>query len=122
MIGFEEEPQSERGHPNEDPETRKLDKREFYNLLCHKFYLPPFSSRGVTREYLVKVHKGYCFSVPLLTLKHFEVELSTSMTKKVGIQNNCLLLRKVNILLKSRGQSELGFEDFDPPEEVTLFH
>ena len=120
MIGFEEEPASERGHPNEDPDTQESHKKELFTMLSHRFYLPPFHSRGITRDYLLRVHKERVFRVPMLELKHFEVELTTGMTKRVGIFNNCLLVRKVNLLLASRGAPELGFDEFDPPEEVIL--
>ena len=118
MIGFEAAPQSERGHPNEDPETRSLDKKEFYTLLINKFYLPPYNSRGINRDYLLKVYKQQCYQVMMLELKHFEVELTPSMVKRVGIQNNSLLLQKMNLLLLAHGKPGMGFEDYDPPEEV----
>ena len=118
MIGFEAEPQSEKGHPNEDPETRNLDKKDLYQMVAHKHYMPPYGSRGVNREYLIKVYKGRCLRIPLLALKHFEVELTNAQTRRVGIPNNCLLVRKLNILLRSKGEPELGFDDMEPPEEV----
>jgi len=118
MIGFEAEPLTERGHPNEDPETRHLDKRELYSMLSHKFYLPPINSRGITREYLLRVFHNNCYRVPMLTLKHFEVELTSAMTRRIGLNNNSLLVRKLNILLMMRGLPDLGFDAFDPPEEV----
>ena len=118
MIGFDQEPISERGHISEEPETRHLDKRELYNMLAHRLYLPPLTSRGVTRDYLLKVHREQYFRVPLLELKHFEVELTPAMMKRVGLQNNALLMKKLNALLVSRKQKELGFETFDPPDEV----
>ena len=118
MIGFEAAPQSERGHPNEDPETRRLDKKEFYTLLIHKYYLPPYHSRGINRDYLLKVYKHECYRVKMLELKHFEVELTPSMVKRVGIQNNSLLLQKMNFLLKVFKMPTMGFEEYDPPDEV----
>ena len=57
MIGFDEELAPERGHHSEEPETRHLDKRELYNSLTHRYYLPPYTSKGVTRDYLLKVHR-----------------------------------------------------------------
>ena len=104
--------------PNEDPETRNLDKKDLYQMVAHKHYMPPIGSRGCNRDYLIKVYKGRCYRVPLLALKHFEVELTSAMTRRVGIPNNCLLVRKLNILLRSKGEPELGFDDMEPPEEV----
>lgn len=118
MIGFDQEPKTEKGHPHEDPETRNLDKKELYTMLLHRFYLPPMQGKGVTREYLVKVFRNQVFRVPLLELKHFEVELTTNQTTRIGLANNSLLVRKINALLRSRGQPELGFDEFEAPDEV----
>ena len=85
MIGFQNELIAERCQSQEDAETKNLEKKEIYDMLVHKFYLPPYSSRGVTREYLLKVYNKMCFTVPLLELKHFEVELTPKMTRRVGI-------------------------------------
>lgn len=120
MIGFSEQPITDKGRPNEDPETRDLDKRKLYNLLAIRNFLPPLSTKGVTREYLIKVYKGEVYTVLIFDLKHFEVELSTSMLKRVGIPNNSLLVRKLNGLLASRDLPPLGFDDFEPPDEVRL--
>ena len=119
MIGFEDEPVHEKAHANEDPETKSLDKKDLYSLLSIRYFLPPIASRGVNRDYLIEVFKGTVFRVFTIDLKHFEVELSPMMTKRVGVLNNCFLVRKVNTLLKSRNQPPLGFNELDPPEEVT---
>ena len=121
MIGFEEEPISERGHPGEDSDTKSLDKRALYTMLTKTYYLPPFASRGITREYLLKVHRVQVFRVKSLDLRHFEVELTPEMSRRVGLLNNCFLVRKVNVLLNSRGQHGLGFDEYDPPEEAWLY-
>jgi hypothetical protein len=78
-------------------------------------------ARGVTRDYLLKVHLGQVFRVHLLELRQFEVNLTPEMNKRVGLMNNCFLVRKVNVLLRSRQQPELGFDEFDPPDEVWLY-
>lgn len=122
MIGFDEQPRTERGHHNEGPETKNLDKRDLYLMLQHRNYLPPMTSKGVTRDYLLKVHKLQVFTVPLIELKQFEVALTNQHTKRVGLANNALLIRKINALLKSRGLKELGFDDFDSPDEVGSSH
>jgi hypothetical protein len=118
MIGFQNELNMEKGHPQEEADTRNLEKKEIYEMLVHKYYLPPYSSRGVTREYLLKVHNDKCYKVPLLELKHFEVELTTKMTRRVGIQNNGLLVKKLNLLLNSKHMNPLGFDEYDPPDQV----
>jgi len=118
MIGFCEQPITDRGHPNEDPETRELDKRKLFNMLAQRHFLPPLTTKGITTEYLVKVYRNEVYTVPLLNLKHFEVELTPNMTRRTGIPNNSLLVRKIDGLLVSRGLPTLGFDDFEPPDEV----
>ena len=120
MIGFREKPTVERVNLNEDPETRELNKKKFYNILAGRFFLPPLSTKGITREYLVKVHRNEVFTIPLFDLKHFEVELTVPMMKRVGIPNNSLLVRKLDGLLMSQQLPTLGFDDFEPPDEVEL--
>jgi hypothetical protein len=121
MIGFTEEPGTEKGHPNEDPETRELDKRKLYNMLSQQYFLPPFTTKGITRDYLVRVHRHQVYRVQLFELMHFEVELTTQMKNRVGLPNNSLLVRKLTRLLRSRDLPELGFDDFEPPEENWLY-
>lgn len=122
MIGFHEQPTTDRGHPNEDPETRELDKKKLYNVLAVRHFLPPFSTKGITREYLVKVYRSEVYTIPLLDLKHFEVELTLEMNKRVGIPNNSLLVRKIDGLLRSRRLPPLGFDAYEPPDEVVHAH
>ena len=118
MIGFREKPTAERVNLNEDPETRELNKKKFYNILGSRYFLPPITTKGITREYLVKVHRNEVYTVSLFDLRHFEVELTMPMMKRVGIPNNSLLVRKLDGLLMSQQLPTLGFDDFEPPDEV----
>jgi hypothetical protein len=122
MIGFFNETPRDTGHSSEDPDTQNLDKKHLYDMIAHRYYLPPYQSRGVTREYLLGVHKVTNFRVTNSDLRHFEVDLSPAMTKKVGVQNNGLLVRKLNNLLLTRNLPVLGFEEFEPPEQVVFVH
>ena len=61
MIGFQNELNPERGQITEGLDTRNLEKKELYDMLAHTIYLPPYHSRGVNREYLLRVHKGLCY-------------------------------------------------------------
>ena len=90
-------------------------------MLNKTYCLPPFASRGITRDYLLKVHRGQVFRAKSLDLRHFEVELTPEMNKRVGLLNNCFLVRKVNVLQRSRGEPDLGFDEYDPPEEAWLY-
>ena len=105
---------------DEDLDTKHMDKSELYEEIAENLCLPPFHSRGITREWLLGVRKGNYFSVDHITLKRFEVDLTPKMTKKAGVVNSGLLVRKLNILLRSRGENELGFDEFDPTDQVVL--
>lgn len=118
MIGFQQALQAEKTMQAEQPETINLDKKELFDLLAHKYFLPPYQSRGVTRDYLLGVYRGEYFRVGLVELKHFEVDLTAAMIKRVGVLNNALLVKKLNLLQESRGQPQLGFDIFEPPDQV----
>ena len=122
MIGFGEEPISDRKHDNEPLETKKLGKKEFYDMVALKYYIPPYKSRGICRGYLLKVFKNEVYRVGNMELKSFEVHLEPAMNKRIGLQNNCFLVKKINQLLKSRNQNVLGFNEYDPPEVVHSSH
>ena len=120
MIGFEEELGQEQSRADEGPDTKNLEKKTLYENNNTLFSLPPYISRGITREYLLKVHKGLVFRVSHSELRHFEVDLTPSQVKKHGVINNGLLVKKLNILLESRGQPTLGFSHFEPPDQVSF--
>ena len=103
---------------DEDSSTKHIDKSELYESLVQNYYLPPLHSRGITRDYLLSVHKCQVYRVGHTTLKQFEVDLTVKMSKKVGVINSGLLVRKLNILLSSRDDNELGFDEYDPPDQV----
>jgi hypothetical protein len=121
MIGLFKTMDSElsQAKTDEDPETRNLDKSQLYEMVTEKNFLPPLHSRGITRDYLLSVYKDEVYKVGLQTLKQFEVNLNQRQTKKVGIVNSALLMRKLNLLLKSRRENDLGFDEYDPPDQVT---
>lgn len=90
-------------------------------MLSQQFFLPTFTTKGITRDYLIRVYRNQVYRVPLFELMHFEVELTTAMKTRIGLPNNSLLVRKLNMLLRSRNQAELGFDDYEPPEENWLY-
>lgn len=103
---------------DEDSSTKHMDKSELYEALVQDYCLPPLHSRGITRDYLLNVHRCQVYTVGHTTLKQFEVNLTVKMSKKVGVINSGLLVRKLNILLKSKDNNELGFDEYDPPDQV----
>jgi hypothetical protein len=82
--------------------------------------LPPYSSKGVTRDYLLKVNRNTVFRVNTNELRRFEVDLSKEAQKKIGTINNALLVRKLNVLLAAQGGEGLGFTEFEIPESAWL--
>ena len=79
--------------------------------------LPPSISKGITREYLLSVKSGEVFRVGNMDYKQFEFNLQKAHQKKVGIVNNALLVKKINILLRERGKAQLGFTEYSLPEQ-----
>ena len=122
MIGFENELAKKKPHSDEGPETSGLDKRELYEAVSLRWFIPPFDSRGICREYLLAVYHGQVFRVTHSDIRHFEVDLENKMIKRIGILNNGLLVRKLNRLLDSRGDRPLGFREEEPPEQVSYCH
>ena len=84
------------------------------------WHLPPDSSKGVTRDYLLRVSRDQVFRVNSSELKRVEVELSKDQQKKISTINNALLVKKLNILLAAQGRRELGFTEYEIPESTWL--
>lgn len=118
MIGFEDEIERPGPYADEGPDTKDMEKPALFNMVNAIKFIPPYGSRGNRRKYLVSVHHNQVFSVNHSTLRHFEVDLDTSMTKRLGVVSNGLMVRKLNLLLASKGQPQLGFSEFEPPEQV----
>lgn len=121
MIGFQPELLGDLPQPDESLETRNLEKKELYDMVTAIWCLPPYTSKGVTREYLLQVHSAQVFRVNTNELRRFEVELTKDSLKKVGAINNALLVKKLNILLAEQGNRTLGFTEFEIPESNWLF-
>ena len=121
MIGFQTELKCDTPMEDQGTETKSMNKKKLYNMLSLLYYLPLYHSKGMTREYLLNVNKDKVFRVPIMEFRHFEVDLVPKMTKQVGVVNNAILVRKLNILLKESGRNPLGFEEYDPPEQVSVY-
>ena len=118
MIGFQEEYNAEDVRPDEGYETKRLSKKELYEMISRQYMLPPLNSKGVTRGYLLKVHKGDVFRVSKNEMKHFEVDLTPEMQIRVGTLNNAILVKKLNILLEASNRPQLGFCEYEIPDQV----
>ena len=106
---------------HEGLDTSNLSKNELYELVSSTYLLPPCSSKGLTRNILLQTHRDDIYSLEARTYKKFEVELSKAQLKKVGIMNNALLVRKLNMLHRLRGEKELGFSEFEIPDQNWLY-
>lgn len=120
MIGFQTELFPDDRQSDEDATTRGLEKKDLYEMVAKTYFLPPFASRGVTREYILKVNSDQVFRVTTNELRHFEVDLTSEMQRKVLGLTNAILVRKLNHLLRLRGQNPLGFTEYDVPEQAWL--
>lgn len=89
-------------------------------MVNKNWFIPPYHSRGVTRVYLLKVHKDEFFRITHGEIKHFEVDLTPEHQRKVQGMGHPLLIRKLNILLGLTGRKPLGFNEYDIPDQIWL--
>ena len=120
MIGFQTSLQDESAGKEEGMDTIHLEKKELYDMLKRLYYIPKCSSKGLCRRWLLMLKDDKIWRCPLSTYRHFEVNLTPEMIKRAGVVNNAILVRKLNKLLQDTGRKPLGFEEFDPPEQVTF--
>ena len=95
-------------------DTKRLQMHELYGLVNTDYMVPPLNSKNLARDYLLQVKDGEVFRVTNEEFKHFEYRLTKSMTKNVGVINNALLVRKLNLFLRDlrdRGEKELGLTE-----------
>ena len=121
MIGFSQDLQDLSRHKDEGLDTLKLQKNELYDLVASEYFLPPSASKGVTREYLLNVRKGSVFRVTNTSWKTFDFKLTKEHHRKSFMINNPILVRKLNLLLQSKGEKPLGFDEFNVPEQNWLY-
>lgn len=118
MIGFTRNEAGVDALVQEGPETRGLSKQGLYNLLAEQWLLPSSESKGVCRPWLIQVHRGEVFRVPLLAYKRFEADLTPQHFKRNSLTSLGYLVIRLNALLNIRGHRQLGFPQFCVPEET----
>ena len=104
MIGFQLGLKAEQPQPDEGPETLHLSKNQLYDMVNQTHMVPPLGSRGVTRDYLLRVYRDQVFRVTHHVYKHFEVDLSPLHLKKTPLVNCSMVVKKLNLLLAERNQ------------------
>jgi len=120
MIGFGSNLRQDQRQSDEGPDTKHLEKKELYEMVAKNWFIPPYLSRGVTRVYLLQVHRDQVFRVTHSEIKHFEVDLTPEHQRKVQGVGHALLLRKLNILLQLNRRKPLGFTEHDLPDQSWL--
>lgn len=121
MIGFQPGLTAALGGPDEGLDTVNLQKPELYEMVSERWFVPPVNSKGVTREYLLQVHRDQVFRVQVMQMKHFEVNLTPDMQRRASNINNSVLIKKLNVLLASTNRKPLGFTEFDIPDQAWLY-
>ena len=113
MIGFSQDFQCFKRR-DDGTGLDSVQKGKLYKLIAEEYLIQPIASKGVDKDYLLKVRDGEVFRVTNREFKQFEFSLERkSQQTKVGIVNNALLVRKLNLLLRSRGERELGFTEYN---------
>ena len=120
MIGFRRFEGEAVAEQREGEDTRHLSKQRFYNMLSENYFLPSIDSKGVCRQYLLRVHRNEVFRVTNREYKTFEVNVNPGHFKKNGL--SCLghLVTRLNRLPVSRNERPLGFPEHVIPEESWL--
>lgn len=120
MIGFEDVYLLDEVQGDEDEKTRFLSKSQLYHMVASKYFIPPLNSRGMTRDYLLRVWRKQVYTVEQQAMKAFEFQLQPEQTVKIGIPNSSYLVRKLNQLLQERGSQPLGFNEIEVPDQKWL--
>lgn len=120
MIGFDSQLRGDMRQMDEEADTRMLEKKELYELVSKRWFIPPYQSRGVTRDYLLKVHKDRVYRLTNGEIKHFEVELGPEHHRKAQGMGHAVLIRKLNLLLQITNRKPLGFTEHDIPDQNWL--
>ena len=107
---------------NEPAAIRNLSKSQIYSTLSEEVYLPPKESKGVNREYIVRVYMNEALRIPLIEYKRFEAELTPLQRKKAPFVNLLDLYQKANQLLASMGHNQFGFSNNLIPEEKWMMN
>jgi hypothetical protein len=105
---------------NEPERVRGLSNKQIYVNLAAQYHLPPFTSRGVNRRYLLGVFTGDHFRVEAGALHHFMADLTPASKQKSTLIYCNKLMDKLNALLRETNRSPMGFEQGMVPEEKWL--
>lgn len=121
MIGFPANLKLEETLSDEGADTKNLSKNALYDLVSSDYLLPMYCSKGVTREWLIKVYRGDVYRIGVLDHKKFDFTLTPDMQRRVPLLNNAYMVRKLNKFLELTRNKPLGFSEFEIPEQDWLF-
>ena len=82
--------------------TRGRPKHEVYSIVSEKYFVPAWTSKGVTREYLLRVLRDENFRVEKKAVKKFECDLTDKQQKRNGNQSCAFIVKKINLLGNQR--------------------
>lgn len=120
MIGLDRPANAGLGDPSEPAQIRTKTKKQLYDQLAEELLLPSLNSKGLNRKYLVAVYKKDVYTLNRLDYRRFEAELSPNQLKKNNLTNLAYILKKLNAILREKGEKTLGFPDHWVPEEEWL--
>ena len=120
MIGFQADLNASGRKDDESRETARLNKYDLFELVEATWDLPSFSCKALTREYLLRVKNDEVFRVDKETMRRFDFGLSKKQNKRMAIVNLGYVVRKLKVLMAEKQMKELGFEEWDTPDQVWL--
>ena len=120
MIGFQAELNSGGKREDESLDTQRLNKVQLYELVETTWDIPSYGCKSITREYLLRVKDDEVFRVDREVMRKFDFELTKKQNKKMAIVNLGYVVRKLKVLMAEKRMKDLGFEEWEAPEQVWL--
>lgn len=115
------EPNQQDGRLDEPEELRLLTKSQLHKLLCTQFLLPAKECRAMTRQYLVKVHRGEVLRVDRMEILTFEAALTQEQMARIGSNNVTILVQRITLFLDQQALQPFGFLPGCYPEEGWIY-
>ena len=98
-----------------------LNKKKLYADLSDQYFLPPFSSKGVSIPYLLDVQNDTVFRITHQDIKRFMFDVMPSQLKRALYTNKSEAYQKINQILIENKRKPLGFKEGVIPDGDWLY-
>ena len=121
MLDYELDLLDDQPLSDEGPDTKDIKKKKFYQIISSKWMIPPITSRGVDRKYLLKVHRNEVYRIDAEQYRIFNFNITSEQVKKTTVMSSALLVKKLDNYLALVSSKPLGFSVSDPPDQTWLY-